>query len=50
MEEAIESMDAMDANDTETITLVRNKSPGDIYLLVWFSKCLYFISYLSGAR
>ena len=34
MEETIEPMDAMDANDTETITLVRNKSSGDIYPLV----------------
>ena len=37
MEETIEPMDAMDANDTETITLVRNKSSGDIYLLVLLS-------------
>ena len=37
VEEAIESMDAMDASDTETITLVRNKSSGDIYLLVLLS-------------
>ena len=37
MEETIEPMDAMDASDTETITLVRNKSSGDIYLLVFLS-------------
>ena len=34
MEETVEPMDAMDTSDTETITLVRNKSSGDIYLLV----------------
>ena len=43
MEEAIESMDAMDASDTETITLVRNKSSGDIYLLVLLS--IMFVPY-----
>ena len=37
MEESAEPMDAMDASDTETITLVRNKSSGDIYLLVLLS-------------
>ena len=34
VEESVEPMDAMDTSDTETITLVRNKSSGDIYLLV----------------
>ena len=34
MEESVEAMDAMDTSDTETITLVRNKSSGEIYLLV----------------
>ena len=43
VEEAIESMDAMDASDTETITLVRNKSSGDIYLLVLLS--IMFVPY-----
>ena len=37
MEETLEPMDAMDGSDTETITLVRNKSSGDIYLLVFLS-------------
>ena len=50
VEETIESMDAMDASNTETITLVRNKSSGDIYLLVWFSICLSLIRSISGAR
>ena len=49
MEETIESMDVMDASDTETITLVRNKSSGDIYLLVLLSiLCVPNIK-LSGA-
>ena len=34
VEESAEPMDAMDTSDTETITLVRNKSSGEIYLLV----------------
>ena len=34
VEETLESMDAMDASNTETITLIRNKSSGDIYLMV----------------
>ena len=34
VEETLESMDTMDASNTETITLIRNKSSGDIYLMV----------------
>ena len=34
MEESGETVDVMDTSDTETITLVRNKSSGEIYLLV----------------
>ena len=43
VEETMKSMDAMDASDTETITLVRNKSSGDIYLLVLLS--IMFVPY-----
>ena len=34
MEESGDAIDVMDTSDTETITLVRNKSSGEIYLLV----------------
>ena len=34
VEETLESMDTMDASNTETITLIRNNSSGDIYLMV----------------
>ena len=34
MEGSGEAIDAMDTSDTETITLARNKSSGEIYLLV----------------
>ena len=34
VEESGEAIDVMDTSDTETITLVRNKSSGEIYLLV----------------
>ena len=50
MEETLESMDAIDESDTETITLIRNKSSGDIYLMVRFSDCLSLIRFISGAR
>ena len=50
VEETLESMDTMDASNTETITLVRNKSSGDIYLMVRFSDCLSLIRFISGAR
>ena len=50
MEETLESMDTMDASDTETITLIRNKSSGDIYLMVRFSNLMSFTHFMSGAR
>ena len=50
VEEIPESMDTMDASNTETITLIRNKSSGDIYLMVRFSDYLSFTRFISGAR
>ena len=50
VEETLESMDTMDASNTETITLIRNKSSGDIYLMVRFSDCLSLTHFISGAR
>ena len=50
MEKTLDSMDAIDESDTETITLVRNKSSGAIYLMVRFSVCFSLIYCISGAR
>ena len=50
VEETLESMDTMDASNTETITLIRNKSSGDIYLMVWFSDSLSLTFLILGAR
>ena len=50
VEETLGSMDTMDASNTETITLIRNKSSGDIYLMVRFSDCLSLTRFISGAR
>ena len=50
VEEIPESMDAMDASNTETITLIRNKSSGDIYSMVRLSDCLSLTRFISGAR
>ena len=50
VEETLESMDTMDASNTETITLIRNKSSGDIYSMVRLSDCLSLTCFISGAR
>ena len=50
VEETLESMDTMDASNTETITLIRNKSSGDIYLMVRFSDCMSLTFLILGAR
>ena len=50
MEETLESMDTMDASESETITLIRNKVSGDIYLMVRFSNLMSLTHFMSGAR
>ena len=50
VEKTLGSMGAIDGSDTETITLVRNKSSGAIYLMVRFSVCFSLIYCISGAR
>ena len=50
VEKTLGSMGAIDGSDTETITLVRNKSSGAIYLMVMFSVCFSLMYCISGAR